>query len=274
MRSLLRLLLVLLLGLAVRPALAADHPLLFSFEAASSQLGLARMGEAQYADRAAFAAKVKDELLADIFRAVGVDPAKVRTEMTPGGYLLRTNSSLQSRTVVDWRQADRVAAALGYVLRQSSVLVSDLADAKGGTGLAVVRFPRGTLTAAMADSFFQHAAKIHKGLGGGFTAFGDEMIFLNVRDDAGKPYSELNDRDFARGLRAAAMSFKDGRAKLVRAGQARAKFVGNSWRQKPNGEDYVALLGGSTDPAVLRLKPVQDRHTTMIMEAAERWGWK
>ncbi|MSP49718.1 MAG: hypothetical protein EXQ95_10380 [Alphaproteobacteria bacterium] len=274
MRVMLRSLFALLIGLAFQPAQAADHPLLFSFEAASSQLGLTRMREAQYADRAAFTVKVKDELLADIFRTVGVDPAKVRTEMTPGGYLLRTNSSLQSRAVVDWRQADRVAAALGYVFRQSSVLVSDLADAKGGTGLAVVRFPRGTLTAAMAHGFFEHAAKVHKGLGGGYTAFGDEMIFLNVRDDAGKPYSELDDKAFAGGLREAAKTFKDGRARLVRVGQAKARFVGNSWRQKPNGEDYVALLGGAADPAVVRLKPIQDRHTAMIMDAAERWGWK
>ncbi len=274
MRSLLRSLLGLLIGLAALPALAADRPLLFSFEAASGQLGLTRMREAQYADRAAFAIKVKDELLADIFRAVGVDPAKVRTEMTPGGYLLRTNSSLQSRTVVDWRQADRVAAALGYVLRQSSVLVSDLADARGGTGLAVVRFPRGTLTAAMADGFFQHAAKVHKGLGGGYTAFGDEMIFLNVRDEAGKSYSELDDRTFARGLKQAAATFKEGRARLARVAQARAKFVGNSWRQNPNGEGYVAILGGTADPAVVRLKTLQEKHTVLIMDAAERWGWK
>ncbi len=274
MRSLLHSLLGLLIGLTALPALAADRPLLFSFEAASSQLGLTRMREAQYADRAAFAIKVKDELLADIFRAVGVDPAKVRTEMTPGGYLLRTNSSLQSRAAVGWPQADRVAAALGYVLRQSSVLVSDLADAKGRTGLAVVHFPHGRLTAAMAHSFFEHAAQIHKGLGGGYTAFGDDMIFLNVRDEAGKPYSDLNDRDFARGLRTAAMSFKDGRARLARVSQARAKFVGNSWRQNPNGEDYVKILGGAADPAVVRLKTLQEKHTAMIMDAAERWGWK
>src|SRR6185503_8216374 len=120
----------------------------------------------------------------------------------------------------------------------------------------------------------EHAAEIHKGLGGGYTAFGDEMIFLNVRDEAGKPYSELDDRAFAKGLRQAAASFKGGSARVARVGHARAKFVGNSWRQKPNGEDYVALLGGASDPAVARLKQVQDRHTAMLMDAAERWGWK
>ncbi|MBM3546302.1 MAG: hypothetical protein FJX54_05080 [Alphaproteobacteria bacterium] len=251
--------------------MAADRPLLFSYEATSSQLGLSKLRDAQYADRAAFTAKVKDEILPDILRAVGVDPAKVRTELTPGGYLLRTNASLQSRVVVDDRQADRLAAALGFVFRQSSVLVSDLADANGGTGFVVVRFQKGTLTAAKAQDFFVHAADVHKGLGGGYTAFGDDMIFLNVRDGAGKPYSELSDRDFARGLRPAAMSYKGGKAKIARVGQAKAKFVSNSWRQKPNGEDYAAILG---QPLVSRLRPLQERHTAMIMDAAERWGWK
>ncbi len=271
MHAFVRLLFVLLLGLVTNGALAADRPLLFSYEATSSQLGLAKLRDASYADRAAFTAQVRDALLPDIFRAAGVDPSKVRTELTPGGYLLRTNASLQSRVVLDDRAADRLAAALGYVFRQSSVLVSDLADAKGGTGLVVVRFAKGTLTAATAHGFFEHAADVHKGLGGGYTAFGDEMIFLNVRDGAGKPYSELSDRDFARGLRPAAMSFKGGKASVVQVGQAKARFVGNSWRQKPNGEDYVALLG---EPLAARLKPLQERHTAMLMDAADRWGWK
>jgi len=271
MNRLLRALLLLVTVLAFGPAMAADRPLLFSYEATSGQLGLSKLANAQYADRAAFTAKVRDELLPDIFRAVGVDPSKVRTELTPGGYLLRTNASLQSRIAIGDREADRVAAALGYVFRQSSVLVSDLADAGGGTGLVVVRFAKGTLTAATAHRFFEHAADAHKGLGGGYTAFGDEMIFLNVRDGAGKPYSELSDRDFAGGLKPAAASFKGGQPRVVRVGQAKARFVGNSWRQKPNGEDYAAILGTTL---VAQLKPLQDRHTAMIMEAAERWGWR
>lgn len=271
MRWILRSLLLLALGIASQAVLAADRPLLFSYEATSSQLGLTKLRDGSYADRVAFTAKVKDELLPDVLRAAGVDPGKVRTEITPGGYLLRTNASLQSRIWLDDELANRVAATLGYVFRQSSVLVSDLGDAKGGTGLVVVRFPRGTLTAATAHRFFEHAADIHKGLGGGYTAFGDQMIFLNVRDEAGKPYSELSDRDFARGLRPAAMSFKGAKASIAKIGQAKAWFVGNSWSRKPNGDDYAAILGEA--PAA-RLKPLQERHTAMIMAAAERWGWK
>ena len=270
MRQILRFLLALFIGAATQAAEAADRPLLFSYEATSGQLGLAKLRDAAYADRAAFTAKVQDELVPEILRAVGIDPAKVRTELTPGGYLLRTNASLQSRVAVDAGRADRLAAAFGYVFRQSSVLVSDLGDRKGGTGYTVVRFARGTLTAAKAQGFFEHAAAVNKGLGGGYTAFGDDMIFLNVRDDAGKPYSELDDTAFAAGLKQVAAGFRDGHARIARTGQARAKFVGNSWRQKPNGEDYAALLGD----AVPRLKALQDRHTAMIMEAADRYGWK
>ena len=271
MRWIVRSLLAAFVILLAQTAVAAERPLLFSYEATSGQLGLAKLRDGSYADRAAFTARVQNELLPDVLRAAGVDPAKVRTELTPGGYLLRTNASLQSRIWLDDDLANKVAATLGYVFRQASVLVSDLGDAKGGTGLVVVGFPRGTLTAATAHRFFEHAADIHKGLGGGYTAFGDQMIFLNVRDDAGKPYSELSDRDFERGLRPAAMSFKGAKATVAKVGQAKAWFVGNSWSRKPNGEDYVAILGEA--PAA-RLKPLQDRHTAMIMEAAERWGWK
>jgi hypothetical protein len=276
MRAWLGTLFGLVVGL-IGPAEAAErppHPLLFSYEVTSGQLGLTRLREAQYADRAAFTAKIRDELLPDILRAVDIDPAKVRTELTPGGYLLRTNASLQSRVAIDDRRADRLAAALGYVFRQSSVLVSDLHDRRGGTGYGVVRFAGGPITAGKAHAFFEHAARQNKGLGGGYTAFGSEMIFLNVRDGAGKPYSELEDRAFAAALKRAAASFKEGPARLAHAGYARARFVGNSWREKPNGEDYVAKLGGSADPAVARLDRLKERHTALIMDAADRYGWK
>jgi hypothetical protein len=274
MRGLLGTVLGLLMGLVAPAHAATDNPLLFSYEATSSQLGLAKLRDAQFADRAAFTAKVRDELLPDLLRAVEVDPAKVRTELTPGGYLLRTNASLQSRVALDRRRADRLAAALGYVFRQSSVLVSDLYDRRGNTGYAVIRFAGGPITASRAHAFFEHAAQVSKGLGGGYTAFGSEMIFLNVRDGAGKPYSELEDRAFAAALRQSAASFKEAPARLVAAGRAQARFVGNSWREKPNGEDYVMLLGGPSDPMVTRLDRLKDRHTAMIMDAAERYGWK
>ena len=52
---------------------------------------------------------------------------------------------------------------------------------------------------------------------------------------------------------------------------AKAYVASNPPREKRKGPDYVAILGEA--PAA-RLKPLQDRHTAMIMEAAERWGWK
>jgi len=274
MRLTIRALFAALLLVVASPLAAADRTLLFSYEATSGQLGLSRLRDAPYADRAAFTAKAASELLPDIFRAVGVDPAKVKTEMTPGGYLLRTNASLQSRIALDQARADRVAAALGYVFRQSSVLVSDLWDTKGGTGSGIVRFAPGTLTPGLAHAFFEHAAQIHKGLGSGYTAFGNDMIFLNMRDEAGKPYSGLDDRAFFAQLKRAAAGFKGGKAQLASTGQTRARFIANSWRQKPNGEDYMALLGGAGSPELVRLDRLKDRHTALILHAADHYGWK
>ena len=87
--------------------------------------------------------------------------------MTPGGYLLNTNASLQTQAEVDAETADRFAAAAGYVFRQWSVLVSDFGAEDGGTGYGVVSFEDGTLDAGMAHAFFEHAASIADGLGGG-----------------------------------------------------------------------------------------------------------
>jgi hypothetical protein len=36
----------------------------------------------------------------------------------------------------------------------------------------------------------------------------------------------------------------------------------------------VARLGGPADPVVISLDRLKERHTAMVMEAAERYGWK
>ena len=226
----LRLLLLFLLVLpAPRAARAADPTLLFSYEVTSAVgLDLPKLPQATYAERATFAGQVLDRLVPDVVRAVGLDPKRVKTEITPGGYLLKTNASLQSKTALGDAPADRFAAALGYVFRQSSVLVSDLADAKGGTGYVIVSMPKGTMNASLAQAFFAHAAEVDAGLGGGYTAFDDEMIFLNVRDRDGKPYSKLEDDVFEAAMRRAAASFDLVKAEVKDVGQARARFVGNN----------------------------------------------
>ncbi|MBM3601048.1 MAG: hypothetical protein FJX35_22845 [Alphaproteobacteria bacterium] len=269
-------LVALCLALIVQPAVAgaADPRLLLSYEVTSAQLGFARLAEASYADRAAVTGSALADIVPAVVAALGIDPARIETQMTPGGYLGRTNASLQSKVALDRTRADRLAAGLGFVFRQSSVLVSDLRDRGGGTGFAIVRFAPGALDPGRAHHFFVHAGAVHKGLGGGYTAFGDDMILLNVRDEAGRPYSELTDAAFVRALRRAVAGFPHGRPRLAEAGMARAWFVGNSWRHKPDGADYVERLGGGAAPEMTALRALQARHSERMSAAADRFGWR
>src|SRR4051812_15916273 len=100
MQRLLRILMVaLVLPLALpERAAAADPTLLFSYEVTGAYgLDLPKLPEATYAERATFAGEVLDKLVPDVIRATGIDPRKVETQITPGGYLLKTNASLQSK---------------------------------------------------------------------------------------------------------------------------------------------------------------------------------
>lgn len=255
------------IGLAASPSLAEDSFLL-SYEATpSAGFDLPKLEAAGYAERAAFAEKILTEIVPKIADAVGVDSDDFITEVTPGGYLLKTNASLQTQADLDDAEADRLAAGLGYVFRQYSVLVSSLDDEGGDTGFVVVSFPKDTLDATVAQNFFEKAAAIDKGLGGGYTAFGDEQIFLNVVGDDGKPYSGLDNKAFLDGLTKAAASFGPPNPTITDSGSATARFIGNEWDKQPKGEAYIERLGGAGSAYVTALDAVEADYAKLV-EAA------
>ncbi|MFW8610269.1 MULTISPECIES: hypothetical protein [Rhizobium] len=129
---------------------------------------LPRLPQASYDDRATFSAEVSKDIVPKIITANGIDAATLGAEVTPGGYLLKTNASLQTEGDLDDAAADRLAGSLGYVFRQYRVLTSRLNDTKGKTGFVVVRFPQGSLNATVAQRFFEAADATKKGLGGGY----------------------------------------------------------------------------------------------------------
>lgn len=250
----------------------APRAQLLSYEAIPSVQVTLDLSAATYAQRAALTAAAFADIAPAVIAAAGFDPAAVETGMTPGGYLLKTNASLQARAMLSDPQATRLAAALGYVFRQWSVLVSELDEPGGGTAYVTVSFPDGALTPEAAQAFFEHAASVNEGLGGGYTAFGDDMIFLNVRDDAGAPYSGLDDLVFAAALGQAAGSFAGASLSVSAAGEAEARFVGNDWAAAPGGEQYAELLG---DPALVEaLGPLRQAHTALAEAFGARFGWR
>ncbi|MCC7046949.1 MAG: hypothetical protein IT562_09575 [Alphaproteobacteria bacterium] len=250
-------------------ALAADPRLLLSYEALpSAQIDLPRAKTAAYEKKLPLARIVAGKLVPDIVAAVGLDPAKARTRVEPGGYALETNPSLQTQIALTPADGERLAAALGYVLRQEGVLLSDLHAADGNSYQVTIQFPRGKLTPALADEFFRRAAAIDRGLGGGFAALGDAMIFLNLRGADGKPYSGLADGPFRDRLGATSHLFPG--SAVARSGKASARLVENDWKAAPNGEDYARIV----DRAVAALDRLRARHTVMVRSQAKLQGWE
>jgi hypothetical protein len=268
-QRLLRLLAFVLVVALAQAAAAADPTLLFSYEAIpSAQIDLPKARGAPYARKEFLAHIVAGKLVPDIVAAVGLDPAKARTRVTPGGYALETNPSLQTQISAKPDDGNRLAAALGYVLRQESVLVSDLRAADGDSYQVTIQFPRGKLTPALAHEFFRRAAEIDRGLGGGYAALGNTMIFVNLRGVDGKPFSGLADNLFLDRLTATSHLFPG--STVARSGRARARLVENDWKTAPNGEDYAKLL----DRAIEALDRLRARHTVMVRSQAKLNGWE
>ena len=247
-------------ALATAGTALADEPdsFLISYEATPSfGFTLSKLDPATYEERAAFAQKVLDDFVPRIADAVGIDSDDLDTEVTPGGYMLKTNASLQTEAEVTSEEADRFAAGLGYVFRQYSVLVSGLDDDNAKTGYVVVTFPDGTLDAKVAHAFFEKAASVDKGFGGGYTVFGDDQIFLNVIGDDGNPYSGIDNAAFLAGLTKAASEFGPPKPTISGSGTATARFIGNEWEKQPKGEAYIERLGGPTSDIVKQLDAIE-----------------
>lgn len=249
---------VLLLLLDMAPALAETWLAYQAMPAAGTDLP--SVDARPYAVRQALAEAAARQIVPDAVDAVGLRRDRVSTEMVAGGYELRTDPSLLSRIEgAGRRDVDRLAAALGLILRQSSVLVLDLDDAAGGQFYVRVAFPQGTLTPVTADAFYRHAAAVEKGLGGGFTAFGDTMLFVNLRDARGRPYGGLGDADFLTALHLASTTFADPPIRIGASGYAGAWFVDNDWRKAPDGAFYRQTMGQLPAAARAAIRALADR---------------
>ncbi|TWA66438.1 hypothetical protein FBZ82_108103 [Azospirillum brasilense] len=238
-----RLALAFALILATAPAFAqavAQH-LFFEAVPAGAPPG------ASYEARQRLTERSRTELLPAILAAAGLEGAVAVADLRMGGYRLQTNPSLHLTLRLEDAPADRLAGVIAWSLEQESVLVADFDSADGTTGYALVRFPAGSLTPERAQRFFLAAAAEHEGLGGGYTAFGDTLLFLNLRGDDGTPYSGLPDEMFTESLRRAAAAFPG--AVLAATGRADARLV-----LQPQQPDSPAL------------PPLRARHATLVSE--------
>lgn len=229
---------------------------------------------ASYEQREAFTVEVRDAMVPDVVALVGLADQMLDTELTPGGFQRVTNPSLQTRLMASGSQVETLAAGLGYVFSQWSVLVADFAAEDGGTGYAVVSFDVAQVDPELGQAFFDHAADVDAGLGGGYFAFASEVIYLNLRGPDGEPYSGLDDDSFVAAVEDAADSFAPYKAELAQAGEAGVIFVENDWKTAPAGEDYLAVLDPLGEAALAELAALQDEHVERFKAAVENYGWQ
>lgn len=247
------------------PVAAEERPtLLFSYEVLNFDIHKIDPTTLSYERRVELTEAARKSELPEILGVLQIAPERISTLLMPGGYKLETNASLQSAMETDNETADRFAASLGYVFRQWSVLVTDFApEGAGDTAYGVVTFDH-QVGAADAAAFFRHAAGVNPALGEGFTAFDEEMFFLNVTDAQGRPYSGVSDEAFLADLGKAASSFTGAKVQVTGSGRADARFVENDWKASPNGEDYAKILG--MDLAT-RLAPLRARFDAALAGA-------
>lgn len=261
---------LLLLAAAAGEGRAASWTIFFEALPASG-LSLPRLPDAPYGERLDLTRRTAAEIVPAAVAAVGMSGAVSGVTTAPGGWRLATAPSMRAEARGGAAAARRLAAALGYVLRQTAVLAADLDDAGGTTAYGIVALPSGPADPALTQRFYLHAAATDRGLSDGYSTLAQGLLFLNVRDAAGRPFGGLDDGPFLAALRQAAASSRGPPAAFARSGRATVILVANDWQARPAGEDYRAMLDTA---AIAPLDRLAARHHALLMELADRFGWR
>lgn len=219
-----------------------------------------------YAARERLSEAVQRDILPGVVKALGLQSLGLQTQIVPGGYMLKTDPSFVTRFPPGEEEAAlRFASAIGYVLRQDSVLVFAVDEARGDSLTMRVAFEQ-CVTPELAQRFFLRAAAIDKGLGGGFTAFACEMLFINLRDEKGQPYSGLDDAAFAAALGRASSGFAPP-ARIAGTFRTRSVLIGAGWPGSKGGALYIERLAGLPVDAIAPLDLLSYRFGDLLRAA-------
>ncbi len=251
--------------------------LLLSYEAVPSTVVESFRGselEAEsYAKRDDFTSIVHDEIVVELLQAFELESVVV--EFTPGGFELSTNPSVQMSVPVSDVPSGRLqqlAAAIGYVLRQYSVLITDFSveEGAGNAGLMTLRFPEDGFDEEVTQRFFEHAADVDPRLGCGYTAFRASMLFLNVGSETMAPCATVSDEEYLAFLDAAVKEWPGPVDVVDRASAAvNAEFIENDWSTTEDGSDYKRVIE-DLDPALeALLDGLQAKHVSLVDAALD-----
>ncbi|MFO0555589.1 MAG: hypothetical protein U0271_44840 [Polyangiaceae bacterium] len=206
---------------------------------------------------------VLEELVPAIFQLLAPPNVAVTSRLGPGGYKGKTSPSIHSELRIEDAPASVVAAGIGWVFRQYSVLVADLRDSLEGTcPYAIVDLGPEQLSVAEAERFLNHAT-LNPQLPKGYTAFGDDLLVLNLPDAGNAPLPET---EFFKQMGEAAAGFCEG-ATIAQTGRADARMIQNDWKLRADGEAYAELLRAVDMAELHRLR---QRHTEIVTQWLNR----
>ena len=232
-----------------------------SFEVLSSQHAHPPEGrKPSYAEKDALTRAVLAEIVPHVWTALGAVAARARSRVQVGGYGTEVNPAIHSNIQTHEAEARRLAAALGYVFRQYAVIMYDLAADRSDIRQVSVRFPRGSLTPALAERYFVLARRQLKSDKLGFSGTRSRMIFINLN-------TGIADEAFAAGLARAAAEWPEASIKVEPPKPAQAMLIENDWDKAKVGEDYVRLLGANGERLAVALTVLQNRHDGRV----RRW---
>lgn len=228
--------------LLAAPAQAADWRVAFQV--------VPEQADAIYTKQAARTAAIISELGPPILGAVGLDPTTFDADVVAGGYRGRINPTVVMDVDGDAATARRVASACGLVFDQASVLV--WRDDAAGPDFAVdVMFT--SLTPTLTEFFFRQAMGVNRGLGGGFTAGDNRLLFINLRGPDGRPLSGLDDAQFLAALQTAAKAF--GSLATVQPRRVEARLI---------ARDDGAYAAAARAAALAELDKLRERRAALI----------
>lgn len=232
-----------------------------SFEVLSSQHAQPPGGrKPSYAEKDALTRAALAEIVPHVWTTLGATAARARSRVQAGGYGDAVNPAIHSVIQTHEAEARRLAAALGYVFRQYAVIMYDLAAEHSDLRHVVVRFPRGSLTPALATRFFGLARQHLKSDKLGFSGTRSRMIFININ-------TGIPDAAFAEGLAKAAAAWPEPVLKVDPPKPVRAFLIENDWDKAKSGEDYARLLGAHDERRAATLAQLQSRHDGRV----RRW---
>lgn len=200
------------------------------------------------------------EIVPHVWTNLGVVATRAASRVRAGGYQDQVNPAIHSNVTTSEAEARRLAAALGYVFRQYAVLVYDLDPGNGDLRYVPVRFPRGSVTPALAEQFFARARAQLKSDKLGFSATASRLVFINLG-------TGIPDDAFAAGLGRAAADLPQIPITVEPPKPARAALIENDWGKAKEGEEYARLFGPKAEVIAAALDHLRRRHDGRV----RRW---